>query len=179
MANKNLTTQATPPEVSVRTAAAQALINKVRALREEVPDFTFPEFAGDARALTGAAGVPPAFIERSLVATANSPTLARPNALDPAVSRDMLKFAEAFTPVADEIEALAQFVRHSITSARNVAGSDALLTYALAQRLARHRDSAAEIAPHVADMRRALGRRRGKVKDEQPPSTTTTAQSVS
>src|SRR5206468_439837 len=91
-------TQATPPEASARTAAAQALITKVRALRDEVPDFTFPEFAGDARALTNAAGVPPAFVERSLVATANTPLLARPNAMDPAVSRDLLKFAEAFAP---------------------------------------------------------------------------------
>jgi len=178
MANKESITQATPPEASARTAAAQALITKVRALREEVPDFTFPEFQGTSRPLAGVAGVPPAFVERSLVATANTPLLARSNALDPAVSRDMMKFAEAFAPVADEIEALAQFVRHSITSARNVAGSDALVTYALAQRLARHRESAAEIVPHVADMRRALGRRRGKVKDEQPPSTTTTAQSA-
>jgi hypothetical protein len=178
MANKESITQATPPEASPRTAAAQALIDKVRALREQVPDFTFPEFQGNSQSLSPAASVPPAFVERSLVATANTRLLARSNALDPAVSRDLLKFAEAFTPVADEIEALAQFVRHSITSARNVAGSDALITYALAQRLARHRDSAAEIAPHVADMRRALGRRR-KVKEEETPSTTTTTQSAS
>ena len=178
MANKESSTQATPPEASVRTAAAQALITKVRALRDEVPDFTFPEFQGKIQPLSPAASVPPAFVERSLVATANTPMLARPNALDPAVSRDMMKFAEAFAPVADEIEALAQFVRHSITSARNQAGSDALLTYGLAQRLAKHRDTAAEIAPHVADMRRALGRAPRKVKEEETPSTPTT-QSVS
>lgn len=172
MADKNSTTQASPPETSARTAAAQAFIAKLRALRDEVPDFTFPEFQGNSQALANAASVPPAFVERALVATTNSPLLARPNALDPAVSRDLLKFAEAFAPVADEIEAVAKFVRHSITSARNQAGSDALVTYGLARRLARHRNSAAEIAPHVADMRRALGRRR-KVKVEEPAPDTT------
>ena len=55
------------------------------------------------------------------------------------------------------MEAFAQFVRHSVTAARNKAGSEALTTYALAQRLAK-RVETAHLAPYVADMRRALGR---------------------
>lgn len=60
---------------------------------------------------------------------------------------------------ADELEAMAQFVRFSVTAARHQAGLEALTTYALAQRLAK-RPEGAHLAPYVADMRRALGRMR-------------------
>lgn len=169
MANQETTTQATPQEVSARTAAAQAVIAKVRALRNDIPDFTSPTFQGDARSLASAASVSPAFIERTAVAVANTPSLVRPDGLDPAVSRDLLAFGDAFAPLADEIEALAQFVRHSVASARHKAGTDALTTYALAQRLARRPETAAALVPHVDDMRRALGRRRKAKQTAMPP----------
>jgi hypothetical protein len=167
MANQETTTQAVPQETSARPAAAQAVIAKVRALRNEIPDFTSPAFQGDARSLTNAASVSAAFIERTAVAVTNTPSLVRPDGLDPAISRDLIAFGEAFAPLADEIEALAQFVRHSVASARHKAGTDALTTYALAQRLAKRPETAAELAPHVEDMRRTLGRRR---KPKQPPA---------
>jgi hypothetical protein len=165
MATQETTTQSSPPEASARTAAAQALITKVRALRDEIPDFTAPSFLGDARILTNAASVSTAFVERTLVAVTNTRSLLRPDALDPVVSRDLIAFGDAFTPLADELEALALFVRHSVASARHKAGTDALTTYALAQRLAKRAETAAELAPHVDDMRHALGRRR---KAKQP-----------
>ncbi len=171
MANESKTIQTTPQEAAARTASAQALIAKARAMRDEIPDFTSIAFLGDSRPLTGAAKVPAGFVERTLVAVANIPLLGRQDALDPAVSRDLMTFAEAFMPVADELEALAQFVRHSVASARHKAGSDALTTYALAQRLARRPEIAAELAPHVRDMRQALGRRR-KAKQPAPGTPT-------
>jgi hypothetical protein len=165
MANENKTIQASPPEASARTAAAQAIIAKVRSMRDEIPDFTSAAFTGDGRLLTAAAKVSPAFIERINVAVVNMPLLGRSGVLDPAVSRDLMTFADAFIPVADELEALAEYVRHSVASARHKAGSDALVTYALAQRMAKRPETAAELAPHVRDMRLALGRRR---KAKQP-----------
>jgi hypothetical protein len=69
------------------------------------------------------------------------------------------------------VEALARVIRHTVTLVRNQAGSDALTTYALAQRLAQ-RPEHADLIPHVAAMRRSLGARAGnrkpKVKAEQP-----------
>jgi len=50
----------------------------------------------------------------------------------PAEIRDLMSYADAYSPVADELEALAQFVRHSVTAARNTAGSEALMTTSLA-----------------------------------------------
>jgi hypothetical protein len=167
MATQEKSIQATPPDASARTAAAQALIAKVRALRDEIPDFTAPSFQGDGRPLISAATVPVAFVERTVVAVANNPLLVHAAALEPAVIRDLMSFGEAFAPLADELEALALFVRHSIASARNTAGSNALTTYALARRLARRPENAAALAPHIADMRQALGRRR-KLKQATP-----------
>ena len=54
---------------------------------------------------------------------------------------------------------------HSVTAARNAAGSEALATYTLAQRLAKEPRHAA-LKPHVADMRRALGRSRKLTPEE-------------
>ena len=68
-----------------------------------------------------------------------------------------------------KLEALAHFIRHSVALARNKAGSDALTTYALAQRLAK-RPETADLAPHVDDMRNALGARIRKAKSQKAPS---------
>ena len=84
-----------------------------------------------------------------------------------------MSFADAYEPVADELEAFAHFIRHSVISARNTAGSDALTTYALAQRLAKRPESA-DLAPHVDDMRRALGNRGRKAKAKPAPAPTPT-----
>jgi hypothetical protein len=67
----------------------------------------------------------------------------------------LVAYAGAYVPLADELEALAQFIRYSTTAARNLAGTEALTTYALAQRLAKEKRYA-YLKPHVADMRRAL-----------------------
>lgn len=82
-----------------------------------------------------------------------------------------MSYAEAYAPVAGELEALAKFVRHSVTVARNKAGSEALTTYALAQRLAKRAENA-DLAPHVDAMRQALGaksHRKAKAKPEPFP----------
>jgi hypothetical protein len=103
--------------------------------------------------------VPREFVELATMAVANQSELVRGASAPPAVVRDLMSYADAYSPVADELEALAQFVRHSVIAARNQAGHEALTTYALAQRLAK-RPEHVVLAPYVADMRRALGRTR-------------------
>lgn len=154
------------------TAAAQARVEEIRALRQQIPNFVFPLTKSDRRKLVSAATLPPQFVELTAVAMKNSSALVRGGGADPARIRDLMAFAEAYGPVADELEALALFVRHTVAAARNKAGSDALLTYAVAQRLAK-RPETADLAPHVDDMRTALGRRgigrRGARKPKSEP----------
>src|SRR5713101_2006373 len=136
------------------TDAAQALIEEIRAMRDRVPNLVIPS-KGDRRRLAPAASVPPDFVELTVVAVRNSMPLVRGGGSDPLRTRDLMSFADAYEPFAHELEAMAQFVSHSVIAARNQAGSDALTTYALAQRLAK-RPETADLAPHVEDMRRAL-----------------------
>jgi hypothetical protein len=158
---------ATPSPVS-HTDAAQALLEQTRAMRQQIPNFVVPTSGKETLRLLPAASVPPEFVELSAVAVKNSIPLVRGGDADPAQTRDLMNFAEAYGPLADELEALSQFIRHSIIAARSRAGGQALTTYALAKALAK-RPETADLAPHVADMRRALGRTR-KAKSQPAPT---------
>jgi len=127
-----VSTEATNPHVE----AAQACLQELRLMRDQIPRFLIPESSKETWRLTSAASVPPEFVELTAVAVANQKTLARDEGATPAEIRDLLRYAEAYSPLADELEAMAQFVRFSVSAARNAAGSEALTTYALAQRLA-------------------------------------------
>jgi len=139
--------------------AAQARLQELRLMRDQIPHFLIPESTKEVVRLNSAASVPPEFVELTAVAVTNQKALVRGESITPAETRDLLRYAEAYSPMADELEALAQFVRFSVNAARNAAGSEALTTYSLAQRLVKRRENAG-LAPYVADMRRALGRMR-------------------
>lgn len=155
--------------MSIYSESAQARVQELRAMRQQIPNFVIPVDKTERRKLAKAASVPQAFIELTAVAVKNSPSLVRGGATDPEQSRDLLSFADAYAPLADELEALAHFIKHSVTAARNKAGSEALTTFALAQRLAKRPENA-ELVPHVDDMRRALGARRKAKASSAPPA---------
>ncbi|HEY6136874.1 MAG TPA: hypothetical protein VI670_03835 [Thermoanaerobaculia bacterium] len=148
---------------------AQALVEQIRAMRQKIPNFVFPTVKGERRRLSNAASVPAELIELTAVAMKNNAPLVRGQSAGPEGLRDLLSFADAYAPFADELEALASFVRHSVTSARNKAGSEALITYALTQRLAKRPDTA-DLAPLADAMGRALGRRGRKAKASPAPA---------
>jgi hypothetical protein len=157
-----VSTQIEEPKETSHTDGAQACVEDVRAMRQRIPNFVIPESNKAGRRLASAASLPRQFVELAAVAVKNSATLVRGGGADPVQLRNLMSFAEAYAPLADELEALAHFIRHSVALAKNKAGSDALTTYALAKRLAK-RPETAELAPHVDDMRNALGAR-GKAK---------------
>lgn len=151
--DKDISTAAAEP--SVHTVAAQARIQDVRAMRETIPEFAVPGSKAEATRIVRAASVPPEFVELAITALAHSPDLRRETS-NPNRARDRMDYADAYSPLVDELEATAQFLRHSIRVARNEAGSDALATYALAKHLMT-RPELGELVEYVADMRRALG----------------------
>ena len=163
-------------EVKVsHTEAAQALIETIRGMRGTIPNFVIPTLA-DRWRLNRAASVPAEFIEMTVVAVKNNPVLVRGGASsDPETVRDQINFAEAYAPVAQELEALAKFLRHSTKAARANAGNEALLTYAVTQRLAK-RPETADLVPVRDAMRQTLGAKRSKaqttpVTPPTPPAT--------
>ena len=159
----------TPPPVSY-IDAAQALVQQARDMRQQIPKLVFP-LKGEGRRLAVVASVPPEFVELTAVAVTNSAPLGSAGGTNPAKARDLLSYADAFGPLAGELEALASYVRHSVTAAKNEAGSDALTTYAMAKTLAK-RPATADLVPHVDEMSRALGRKR-KAKSKPAPTPAT------
>jgi hypothetical protein len=150
--------------------SALARVEDIRAWREKIPNLVIPETKGARSRLVNAASVPKEFVELATVAVKSKPVLVRASGQDLAQDKDLSDFADAYGPVADELEALASFVRHSVTLARNKVGSEALTTYTLAQRLAK-RPEMADLIPHVADMAKALGRgKRSKTKSQPAPT---------
>ena len=156
-----------PPNTHARMA--QQRVEELKRWREQIPRLAVPETSDEVRRLSHAAGVPPVFIELTNVAVANQSALVRTDGAPPDEVRDLVSYADAYVPLADELEALAQFIRYSTTAARHQAGTEALTTYSLAQRLSKQKRYA-HLKPHVADMRRALGKQR-KPKPEEPVKT--------
>ncbi|HEX6160469.1 MAG TPA: hypothetical protein VF111_09915 [Thermoanaerobaculia bacterium] len=149
---------------------AQLRLEEFRKWREQIPRFAIPETADATRRLSPAANVPPPFIELTNVAVANQIALVRADGLPPDEIRDLMGYAISYVPLADELEAVAQYIRYSTTAARNLAGTEALTTYSLAQRLSKQKRYA-HLRPHVADMRRALGRQRKATAAAAPAPT--------
>ena len=110
--------------MSVHSDNAQARVEEIRAMRQQIPNFVMPTSKDELRKLSKAASVPQEFVELTAVAVKNSPMLVRGGGPDPDQTRDLMAYAEAYAPVADELEALAQFIRHSVITAKNRAGSD-------------------------------------------------------
>jgi hypothetical protein len=152
------------------TDSAQARIDEIRAMRQKIPNLVIPTSKGAGRRLARTASVPKGFVELTAVAVRNNATLARPAGQDLAQDRDLTSYADAYAPVADELEALAHFVRHSVSAAKSKVGSSALTTYAVARVLAK-RPETADLLPHVEDMGRALGSKRGRKSKAQPAPT--------
>jgi hypothetical protein len=152
-------TETTPVPAAAYTATAQERIQELQRWREQIPHFIIPATTDATRRLSNAASVSPEFMELTSIATANHKPLVRAESRTPAEVRDLVSYSDAYSPLADELEALAKFIRYSTTAARNTAGNEALTTYALAVRLSK-RPEFAYLAPHVADMRRALNRGR-------------------
>lgn len=154
---------------SPHAESAKALIQKILALRDEIPHFTI-EGLGDGRADTGGA-VPEKFMESASVAIQKSIRLEQAGGADATTLRDAYAYAIAYEPVVQELLALAKFTAHSIRVQRNIAGFCALDMYSLAKRLSTRRDGA-ELKPFVEDMRNKLGKARSRKTDSAPDPVT-------
>jgi hypothetical protein len=153
---------------SPHAEAAKALLDKIRALRAEVPRFVTEVPPRERRRLVPPAAVPPAVMESASVAIQSSERLAAAAATDAATLRDTYSYALAYEAVARELQAFAASVTHTVRVQRAAAGASALDVLALARRLARQKDGA-ELLPHVADMQRKLNRGRGRKAATKAP----------
>ena len=156
--------------ISSPTAAARSVIEKIRAVQESIPDFQ-PATANSGRHLVPTATLPNTFIEAACAAVDASPELRSAVKVNPDEARESLAFSMAFEPAAEEAEALARGIRHTIAVRRARAGDAALHTYDVAKSLARRGDGA-NLTPHVTAMKHGLGRggKRVKAAKATPPA---------
>jgi len=162
-----------------RIDGAKQMFDTIEALRQQIPVFPFPVVPGNARQLAFTKDVPAVFLELTNAAIGEREELAR-KGVQPDQLRDLATYAVVYGPIADAMERLAIEMRHSVNTARSKAGSEALLTYEVTQRLA-VRPEHADLAPLVQDMRQALGvqrklqaaKRRANQKHGTPTTPTT------
>ena len=170
----------TTPVPNQHITSARERIDELQAMQPKIPNFVYPTSKDDNRKMNAVAAIPPLFVEATITATEINPALVHGGGTEPAETRDLVAFADAYEGFANALEALTLYVRHSVKAARTKAGHQALTTYSLAQRLAK-RPETAFLVPFVEMMRRALhGSRKGKAStpDETPappPATTQTA----
>jgi hypothetical protein len=153
--------------------AAQALIAKIRALRDEIPRFIEPR-EGQREVLGAKARVTDEGLQAASVAVARSSRLEIAAGTDAASLRDSFAYVLAFREVAREFAAMTRAVEHTINVERSRAGMSALDIYAIARRLVKH-DDGAELVPFVEAMRQSLRTKQSrKTNSTSDPASTPT-----
>jgi hypothetical protein len=143
-----------PTESAAATAPVDAatLIAQVRAMREQIPDYTqLP--TGARRNLAVVAGTNPDFVRASINSVAESLNVEQALGRTPEDLRQETVDAQGWTDLEDEIRALLQGVVSGNMVKRNRIGEAALAAYAIARRLSRQKQHA-NLLPHVETMRR-------------------------
>ena len=166
--NKQATSAAeTAPPENMYTDSAAAMVDRIHAMQADIPKFSIPSERNSTQRLASVSSVPLQFVEKVATLVKDKPFLTGDDT-GPAKLRDLLAFAAAYAPVADEMEALAGGLRHTIRDTLNEAGASALTAYEVAKRKAR-RAAAADLLPHIADMKRLLKTRfPGRKKAPRP-----------
>ena len=162
-----MTTTNTPLS-SPHTEAAKALLEKIRALRAEVPRFT-PAVPEQTRKLIQKAIVPDSFLESASVSIQTFARLEQAGGTDAATLRDAYSFALAYDAIEKELLAFGRSVAHTIRVQRADAGASALDIYAIAQRFSKQKDGA-ELKPYVDDMKKKLAKHNRPRKTTSNPA---------
>jgi hypothetical protein len=112
--------------------------------------------------------VPVAFLATTISSVEQHETLQVVQKLDPITARDTLQYIEAFRPVLDKATAFERNLAFTLNSLKALLVADALQIYDVAKGLARD-PASADMAAHVANMKRDLGRR-GRPRLKKPPA---------
>jgi hypothetical protein len=148
--------------------SAKSLLEKIRALRAEVPRFT-PLVPSEARKVLQKSLVPDEVLEAASVAVQTFIRLEEATKADATTLRDAYSFAIAYDPVVKELFAFARAVAYTIRVQRAEAGESALDIYAAATRFSKKKDGA-EFLPHVNDMKAKLAKLRRSRKATLSPA---------
>lgn len=154
------------PTVTFHQAAAAKVRAALAEVRKMVTDLqtVHPEVA---KSLASLMGVPTEFILTTCNVVEAEPRLQ--GTMDVSAVRDDMQYVAAFQPLVDDLAGFLRDVRLTCGSRHARSAEASLSSYRLA--VTYNRDTSAELATHVANMARDLGRKRVKprVKEVPPP----------
>lgn len=156
------------PVISPHVETAKTLLEKIRALRADVPRFT-PHVPSEMPKILQKSIVPDDALEAASVAVQTFPRLEEATKADATTLRDAYGVALAYDPVVKELFAFARAVAYTIRVQRAEAGESALDIYAAATRFSKKKDGA-EFIPYVNDMKAKLARLRRPRKAPLSPA---------
>jgi len=146
--------------------AALALLAQLRALLSTIPGFLIPSTPLERQSRPrGHRLLPDAFFEALAVALESSPTFAAAVLVTAAEVRDMLRYSDAYLPLADELERFARGFRYAVAKRRAEVGTLAASAYKVAKAMNLLPDISLPV-PEAESMKQAIVSRRRKT----PPS---------
>ncbi|HYO75719.1 MAG TPA: hypothetical protein VE010_04590 [Thermoanaerobaculia bacterium] len=156
------------PECSIADAAVMPTVTHHQMLADEIIrdlDAIAAKIAGlerrhpsTANFVRAHANVPIEFLATAAAAVEQTPELEAVRRFDVNEARDTLQFIDAYRPVVDKMLDLGRSLKFTLSARRARLAGKSLQIYAIAQALARDPAGAA-ISPHIANLRRDLGRR--------------------
>ena len=129
-----------------------SLVEQLRALRQQIPDYGQLTVA-DNKSLRVAAAADPAFVHASINAAGASPVVETAIGLSAGELRQEADEAVRWTAVEDELLAMLKGVRAANLTRRHRLGLAALQAYGISRMLVRKPEHA-DLLPHVAEMKR-------------------------
>src|SRR5215210_3685678 len=142
--------------------AALELLAQFRALLSIIPGFIIPPTPLERQSRPrGHRLLPDAFFEALAVALETSPAFAAAVLITAAQIRDMLRYSEAYLPLADEVERFARGFRYAVAKRRAYVGTLAVSAYKVAQAMNLLPDISLSV-PEAESMKQAIVSRRRK-----------------
>jgi len=162
-------------------ALTQKLTEQLNAMRAEVPFLNDPSPKADLRRLSNAARVSDEFVEQLSGVLTNPSTFTGSMGVDIPKMVDQRRAAAAFALLEAQARAFADSLHVAMTVIRHQSGTSALVAYKAVQTLQRL-PGGQDLASHVSNLRRILGRGSAKRRTTVPapaprPSIGTTAAS--
>ncbi|HYI11724.1 MAG TPA: hypothetical protein VEK57_21885 [Thermoanaerobaculia bacterium] len=152
-----------PPIPTIPYAeAALELVAQFRALLSSIPGFLIPPAPLERQSRPrGHRLLPDAFFEALAVALETSPMFAAAVSITAAEIRDMLRYSEAYLPLADELERFARGFRYAVAKRRGEVGMLAASAYKVAKAMNLLPDISLPV-PEAESMKQAIVSRRRK-----------------
>lgn len=149
---------------------ATEILHSVRSIPARLSGFAFLP-SSERRRLNVSSNLPVPFLNAVAHALDGAPPLMERSGPNATTLRNAIAFRNTFEGVANELIMVGNGLRHTITLQLSAAGKAALTIYAIAKAL-NFEDDRQLLIPHIADMKRTLGRSRAAAPpaEEDPDS---------